>query len=242
MATFDHLILNGRPGSGKSELIDHVRGTPSDRRADRYHIGAVVEVDDFVWLWDKFVEDDCWEAIGEPRRFSRRVEGGYVQVEGDGLLDMLIEKLNRVVRRDYLADGGFYDEHTLLLEFARGTPDGGYRHAYELLADDLLCRAAILHIDVSYEESRRRNEARYQEALAHSILAHRLPEESIVRFSAEHDWAEMTGGASEGYLRVRDLRVPFVTMSNTPELKETDALDRRYGEAFARLMALAESR
>ncbi|MBW2459220.1 MAG: hypothetical protein JRI68_32280, partial [Deltaproteobacteria bacterium] len=101
--TFDHIILNGRPGGGKSELIDFLKGCPVPRRAERYHIGEIVELDDFVWLWDKFVEDDLWEQLGEERRFSRTVEHGYVQTEGDRLLDVLCLKFNRVIERDYLS-------------------------------------------------------------------------------------------------------------------------------------------
>ncbi len=236
--TFDHIILNGRPGGGKSELIDFLKGCAPPRRAERYHIGDIVEIDDFIWLWDKFVEDDLWEQLGEERRFSRTVEHGYVQTEGDRLLDMLCLKFNRVIERDYMSKPDFYDDHTLFIEFARGVPDGGYRRAYDLLSKKVLERAAILYIAVSHEESERRNEARYQAALAHSILAHKLPEESLERFSAHQDFEQLVGGASSGHLEIKGISVPFVAMPNEPELSDPEALDKRYSEALGKLHEL----
>ena len=240
--TFDHLILNGRPGGGKSELIEFLKSCDLELRAQRYHIGQLVELDDFVWLWDKFVEDDLFEQLQEPRRYSRKVEHGYVQTEGDRLLDMFCLKFNQVIERDYLTEPGFYDTHSLFIEFARGAADGGYRRAYELLSESILSRAAILYIDVSPEESRRRNEARYQEALAHSILAHRLPEESWQRFSAEQDFEQLAGGKSSGYLDIKGVSVPFVSMCNEPQLSERLAFDERYHEALETLFSLNRER
>ncbi len=238
MQTFDHLILNGRPAGGKSELIDFLKKAAPDQRARRYHVGELEEIDDFVWLWDKFVEDDIWEELGEPRMWSKRVPDGYVQKEGDRLLDMLMRKFSVVIERDYLSKLSFYDDHSLLVEFARGTGDGGYRHAYELFTKPVLERAAILYIQVSYEESQRKNEARYQEALAHSVLAHKVPDEGLARFSAEQDWEAFTDGRKSGYLDLLGLRVPFVTMPNEPELTDPVALDARYGDALEELWSL----
>lgn len=241
-STFDHIVLNGRPGGGKSELIDFLKTTESQQRAERFHVGDLAELDDFVWLWDKFVEDDLWEELGEARRYCRKVEHGYVQFEGDSLLDMLCLKFNALVRRDFLAKPGFYDRGTLFIEFARGKGDGGYRRAYELLSKEIWQRAAIFYINVSHAESKRRNDARYQAALAHSILAHKVPDEGLERFSAHQDFEELTEGKSSGYLEFGGVRVPFVSMLNEPELSDRDALDQRYGEAFETLHRLYQSR
>lgn len=242
MRTFDHLILNGRPAGGKSELIDFLKKTPPERRAERFHISEFVEKDDFVWLWEKFVEDDLWEQLGQPRLYSRTVPHGYVQAEGDKLLDMMCLKFGRIIERDYLAQPEWYDGNTLIVEFSRGTVDGGYRRAYELLAKAVWERAAIIYIQVTFEESARRNEARYQEKLAHSILAHKLPDEALQRFSAEQDFLALADGRDSGYLDLHGVKVPFVVIHNEPELTEYDALDARYGEALGVLWKLYASR
>ncbi|OIP40085.1 MAG: hypothetical protein AUK47_09105 [Deltaproteobacteria bacterium CG2_30_63_29] len=238
MSIFENIILNGRPAGGKSELIDFIKNTPLAERRERFHIGELVEIDDFVWLWDKFVEDDLWEKVGEPRLYSTAVPGGYVQHEGDKLLDMLICKFSAVVERDFMGKDGFYDDHTVFVEFARGVADGGFKRAYPLFSKEVLERSVILYIKVSYEESRRRNEARYQEALAHSILAHKLPEEALQRFSAGQDWDEVTGGRDQGTLDLHGVKVPFVTLNNEPELKDPVALNARYSKALQDLMKL----
>lgn len=237
--TFDHIILNGRPGGGKSELIDFIRNTPVEKRRELFHIGDMVEEDDFVWLWEKFVEDDLWEAMGEKRLYSKTHEFGYVQLEGNRLLDLVAAKFNVAIKEKYMKKPGFYDDHTVFIEFARGSADGGFRRVYENLDDEILKRSAILYIDVSYEESRRKNDARYEEALKGSILAHRLPEESLQRFSADNDWEELSGGKESGYIEIRGIKIPFVSMPNEPELKNGPELDARYSRALTTLKDLA---
>lgn len=242
--TFDHIIINGRPGGGKSELIDFIRNTPLEKRIELFHIGELAFEDDFVWLWEKFQEDDLWEELGSERLYSRRHPLGYVQFDDQNsphrLLDLVAKKFNLAIHSKYMKHPEFYKDHTLFIEFARGLVDGGYKRVYDILADDILQRSAILYIKVSYAESRRKNEARYQEALKGSILSHSLPEESLVRFSEADDWDELTGGAESGYINIRGIEVPFVSMNNEPELKSGPELDARYSRALTLLKGLAK--
>ncbi len=80
---------------------------------------------------------------------------------------------------------------TLLVEFARGGPEGaelpleaplGYRHALSLLSPAVLERAAVLYVLVTPEESRRRNAERTRPGRDGdaSILYHGVPE-SVMR-------------------------------------------------------------
>lgn len=242
--TFDHIIINGRPGGGKSELIDFIRNTPLEKRKELFHIGEMVFEDDFVWLWEKFQEDDMWEALGYERLYSRTHKLGYVQFDdqksGHPLLDLCCQKFNVAIKKKYLSNPDFYKDHTLFIEFARGMADGGYKHVYDLLDDEILKRSVILYIKVSFEESKRKNDARYKEWEKGSILSHSLPEESLLRFSSADDWEELTGGKETGFINIRGIEIPFVTMPNEPELTSGPELDARYSRALTLLKNLVK--
>lgn len=111
-------------------------------------------------------------------------------------LAQLEEPLRRLVadRIEGLADGLLrdkfdaypdrLDDKTIIVEFARGGPQGsklplpepyGYRHSLSLLSRDILQRASILYVWVTPEESRRKNEARTDPDDPGSVLHHGVP-------------------------------------------------------------------
>ena len=236
--TFDHVLLLGRPAAGKSEFIDFRKKTPDDERARNFHIGRFEELDDFVWLWEKFLEDDLWEKAGHQRLYSLRYGENYgLDPKAESLYDLMLVRFNKETEERYVAKPSFYDNGTLIVEFARGGKDG-YRRALKRLSKPLLERAAILYVQVTFDESWRRNVARYEEKMKHSILAHMVPRETMERFYLEDDWTNLTGNKPSGTLDVNGISVPFVTMNNEPELKERGPLAERYGPALARLMDL----
>ena len=226
---FPLILLLGRPASGKSEFIDFMEKTPLVERAARYHIGELRVIDDFPILWEKFLEDDIWERLGRGRLFSRRVGSNYA-VADPAMWGFLIEKLNRQGEEALSALGG---GDTLIIEFSRGGEDG-YRKALALLSPEILKRASILYIDVSFEESWRRNEARYDRERQDSILTHSVPREDMERTYGKDDWKRIAP-APHGRIEVKEIEVPYVTMPNEPELTDPDLLDRRYRPALARL-------
>lgn len=239
--TFDHLLVLGRPAGGKSEFIDFMIKIDDRARAERYHIGKFEGVDDFVWLWEKFEEDDLWEKIGKPRLYSKIYEDkNYGLVQGK-LLDFCIEKFNFEIPKKYLSKPEFYKDNTLLIEFSRGGANG-YNYALNHLSREVLANAAIIYIFVTFEESWRRNVARYEAKLKHSILAHKVPRETLEKFYLTDDWAEVTKGNTNGYLNLYDLKVPFVTMNNEQESVDPIVLDERYGKALNKLMELFQNR
>jgi hypothetical protein len=229
--TFDHLFVLGRPASGKSEFLDMLNKLSHEERAERMCIDDMTVLDDFVWLWEKFEEDDIWERIGKGRLHSKKAGHGYI-LDDKVLFDFLIEKLNRAILTDHMDGGG-----TVLIEFSRGG-EAPYKPALNRFDERILKRAAILYIEVSHAESQRRNEARYREKLKSSVLAHKAPEEDMKRFYQDDDWQAITGAKRDGKLSLNGVDVPFVTLHNEPELKEPAALADRYSPALKRLHEL----
>ena len=240
---FKHLLVLGRPACGKSEFIDFLKHASDDMRRARLHIGRFEEVDDFPWLWEKFQEDVIWEKAGYERLYTQEYMPGNpgMAPKGAKLFDWCMHKFNEVIRDQYTSKPGFYDASTLLIEFARGGANG-FRRALGMLEPHVLEGAAIFHIHVSREESWRRNVARYQEKLRHSILAHMVPRETYDYFYDTNDWAELTGGQPSGWLEFGGVRVPFVTMPNEPESTDPAVLEERYAAALDTLWQLRSGR
>lgn len=238
--TFDHLLLLGRPAAGKSEFIDFMKNTRDKERSEKFNIGRFEELDDFVWLWEKFLEDDLWEEAGHERMFSLRYGTNYgLDPKMEKLYDLMITRFNHEAAARYISKPDFYRDGTVIIEFARGGNDG-YRRAIPRLSKEIIERSAILYVKVTYEESWRRNVARYEENLKHSVLAHKVPLETHTHFYKLDDWDAYTEQKLHGFIGVNGIEVPFVTMNNEPELKERDSLAERYGPALDKLMELYE--
>ena len=235
-ATFEHLFVLGRPAGGKSEFIDFMKKLPAGERARGFGIGRFEEIDDFPWLWNACLDDDAREARGEPRLVSERTPEGY-NITKPKFRGSLVDQFNAAIAAKYLSNPTFYDEGTLLIEFARGVDDG-FRESLERFSPEILGRGAILYIKVSFEESFRRNNARYKPGLEESILFHKVPDRDMLGFFRDNDWAAITGEAPEGWLDLRGARVPFVTMDNEPESTDPAVLGERYGRALNRLRDL----
>jgi len=232
---FDNLIVIGRPACGKSEFFDFIKNQiGAQERQEKFFIAPFEELDDFVWLWDKCKEDDIWEDLGYERIISKRSGHAYL-ITNWNLYDFLIEKINCEALK--IANGKFYRERTLLIEFARGT-ENAYKNALNRLSKEILERAAIFYIKVSFEESMRRNDARYKEKLKHSILAHKVPDEEMYEYYNVDDWDKITDGKEGGHLTLRGVKVPFVTMMNEPESKDPAVLAKRYESALKQLWQL----
>ncbi len=229
--TFDVLLLLGRPASGKSEFIDFMEGLPVAERAETFRIAPFRVVDDFPILWERFEEDDVWERLGRPRLHSKRCNGNYA-VTDDGLWAFLIEKINQRVG-PILAQPGRLDQRTLIVEFSRGGPSG-YADALAQLSPAILERAAILYVSVSFEESWRRNVARYDEKRRSGILTHSVPREEMERTYGSDDWVAVAG-EPYGTIEVRGIRVPYATMHNEPESTDPLVLSGRYTDALGPL-------
>jgi thymidylate kinase len=227
---FDVLLLLGRPASGKSEFIDFMTACPSRRRASGYHIAPFDVVDDFPMLWELFEDDDLWEGLGRNRLYSKRCNGNYAVID-DGLWPFLIGKIDRAVKPALDRTG-----RTTIIEFSRGG-SSGYADALPSLSDQILTRAAILYVSVSFEESWRRNIARYDKSDKGGILTHSVPRDEMEKTYGTDDWFHLAP-SEVGTIDVRGIRVPYATMLNEPESKDPAVLGPRYRAALDPLFEL----
>ena len=234
---FDNLIVIGRPACGKSEFFDFIKNSIGDtERLEKLHIAPFEEIDDFVWLWEKCEEDDVWEKMGYQRLVSKVAHHAYV-ITNLHFWNFLIEIINFEVTNKIASNKEFYKDKTLLIEYSRGR-EGAYKNSLSRFSKEILKKSAIFYVEVSFEESVRRNEARYQEKLKHSILAHKVPDEELNNHYRIDDWDGLTNGKESGYLAIRDVKVPFVTMNNEPESTDPEVLGNRYASALATLWSL----
>ncbi len=124
--------------------------------------------------------DAARQAVGAPPVFA-----DMEPALRDGLAADLQKEARRLVHELFGARPDRIDDKTVVIEFARGGPEGatpplslphGYQWNLAQLPPELLDQAAILYIWVTPEESRRKNVERADPDDPGSILAHSAPE------------------------------------------------------------------
>ena len=228
---FETIVLIGRPAAGKSEVIDFLKKTGEAERARRFHIGAFTEIDDFPFVWETFEIDDILERLGQSRAFTDK----KYFFTGDHVWNLFIGRINLEFQKRLARDTEFTAKQTVLVEFSRGG-ENGFGEAFSHLADEILGRAGIVYINVSYEESCRKNRRRFDPAQADSVLFHGLPDEKMEFYYRTNDWERLSGGRKTGTMKIRDFAVPFAVFDNEPERTDDPAkLGPALEDVFARL-------
>ncbi len=223
------LILNARPAAGKSEIIHFLENLDPEARRERFHLGVLHVIDDFPMIWSWFEEDDLLQKVFHLPRLHSDPDGYFHHQEYWHLLVRRMGLEYAKWLRDS-ASGG-----TCILEFSRGKEHGGYEQAYQHLSDEILGKAASLYIDVSYEESQRKNRKRYNPDRPDSILEHGLSDRKLQTLYRDDDWASFTRG-DEAYLHLRNFQLPYVVFENE------DDVTTRGGVAFeARLQGALDT-
>jgi len=228
MDSFEILLLIARPAAGKSEVIDYLKKTALTERKKRFHIGNFVELDDFPMLWTWFEEDALLEKMGHPRLHT--TPDGYFKETY--LWDLLIERIcleYEKLMRDFQGD-------TVIVEFSRGTEHGGYQRAFAHLSEAILGRLAILHIDVSWEESLRKNRKRFNPERPDSILEHGLPDHKLEKMYHFSDWHTLSQGGPNK-IKIQGIDVPYVNFDNADDVTTTQGpeLGQRLEAALSNL-------
>ena len=213
-STFDVILLIGRPASGKSEIIHFLKHLPDNVRRERFHIAQLEVHDDFPMLWVWFEEDDILsDKFGLPRLHTD--DKGYFKYKE--LWHLLIERLSLEYGKLLRDDPSYHEHSTCMIEFSRGSEHGGYPEAFQHLSEEVLTRAAILYVRVSYEESLRKNRRRFNPDKPDSILEHGLSDTKMERLYRDDDFASVAPGDS-GLIEIHGLYVPFAVFQNEDDV------------------------
>jgi hypothetical protein len=210
-STFPILIITGRPAAGKSEVIDFLKKADPVERRTRFHIADFEELDDFVYVWETFEIDDILSHNGKPRIWTDE----RYWFKDPFIWDLYIERINLEYRKKIARDPEYHARMTTLIEFARGG-EHGIGEALHVLHDDILRRARLLYIKVSYEESVRKNRRRARKGEEHSILYHSLPDEKMDFYYKSNDW-ETLAARNPDVIEVRGFKIPYAVFENEPE-------------------------
>jgi hypothetical protein len=210
---FPILLLLARPGAGKSEIIRYLKSLSDKERLTRFHLGPFEELDDFPMLWTWFEEDDILVRMGQERLHTDK--DGYFR--WSYLWNLLIERISLDYQKKLRDDPGFHDRKSLIVEFSRGSEHGGYASAFQHILPFMAEQMAILYVNVSWEESLRKNRKRFNPAKPDSILEHSLPDQKLERLYREVDWGQITLGNST-HVMVQGVQVPFVVMENEDDV------------------------
>ena len=211
--TFDKLLLIARPAAGKSEVINYLKRTPISQRIERFHIGQIAEIDDFPMLYTWFEEDALLEQMGYPRLHTDS-EGYFL---GNHLWNLLIERIGLEYQKKLRDVEGLTETYTTLVEFSRGKEHGGYASAFAHLPAPMLEKMAVLYLQVSWEESLRKNRKRFNPDRPDSILEHSLPDAKLARLYKESDWEEVSA-ADPHTLQIQGRRVPYAVFENEDDV------------------------
>ena len=237
--TFDIILLIARPAAGKSEIIDYLKKVPMDERVERFNIGRFDEIDDFPMLWTWFEEDKLLEKMGHPRLYTD-TQGLFLH---QYLWDLLIERIGLEYQKKLRDIENYNQLFTTIVEFSRGAEHGGYKSAFSHLSPQMLEKMAVLYIDVTWEESLRKNHKRFNPEKPDSILEHGLEDWKMERLYKEVDWSEVSKGHPE-YLNIQGVRVPYVVFDNADDVttQRGAALGERLEQTLKKLWMLYNNR
>ena len=233
--TFDILLLIARPAAGKSEVINYLKHAPIEERKTRFHIGEFEEIDDFPMLWTWFEEDRILTEMGYPRLHT----DDHEYFIGDHLWNLLIRRICLEYSKKLRDQPDYHESKTTIIEFARGSEHGGFRSAFDHLSEEVLSKLAILYIDVTWEESLRKNVKRKNPDKLDSILEHSLENEKMEKLYKKSDWEEVSSSDPE-FIPIQGHQVPYVVFENHDDVTTQggETLGSRLEEKLQKLWEL----
>ena len=159
------------------------------------------------------------------------------------LWDLLIRRLGLEYHKRLRDNPGYHQQTTTIIEFSRGSQHGGYRGAFLHFPEDLLKKAVVIYVRVSFEESLRKNRRRFNPDRPDSILEHSLPDAKLERLYHHDDWDELSS-SNPDFLEIEDSRVPYAVFENEDDVTtgQPQALADRLQGVFERLQILQARR
>ncbi len=239
---FRSILLIARPAAGKSEIIAFLKSVPLEERIKRFHIGQLDEIDDFPMLWTWFEEDALLKKMGYPPIYTD--QDGYFL--NQYFWDLLIERIGLEYSKKLRDIADYNERYTTLLEFSRGSEHGGYRSAFAHLCQEIIKGMAVLYVDVSWEESLRKNRKRFNPEKPDSILEHGLSDDKLERLYKESDW-QAVSQTDKHYLSIQGYQVPYVVFNNHDDLTSQpgtalgDRLEGKIHELWEHQQALVKT-
>ena len=210
---FRTLLLIARPAAGKSEIINYLKHVDDNQRKQVYHLGRLDVIDDFQMLWTWFEEDQILENMGFSRLHTDK-DGYFI---GNYLWNLLIEKISLEYEKRTRDVKDYHNSYTTIIEFSRGKEHGGYKNALNHLNHSILSNLAIMYIDVSWDESIRKNKKRFNPEKPDSVLEHSLSKEKMERLYKESDWFELTK-EDPNFINIKNVSIPYVIFSNEDDV------------------------
>ncbi|MBT3273134.1 MAG: hypothetical protein HN368_08280 [Spirochaetales bacterium] len=207
------LILNARPAAGKSEIIDYLHSVSDQVRKDRFHLGKIDEIDDFPMLWTWFEEDAILTEMGQPRLHTDK-DGFFLFTD---LWNLLIRRICQEYGKKLRDRPDLHTDTTVIIEFSRGAEHGGYEDAFSHMTGEILKKAAALYVDVTYEESKRKNTRRFNPEKPDSVLEHGLPADKMEILYKDIDWKDFSSKSPE-FLQIDNNAVPYAVLDNSDDI------------------------
>ncbi len=235
---FDVLILIARPAAGKSEIIKYLAEKSPDTLKNEYHLGSLNILDDFPILWRWFEEDDLLTKMGLPRLYTDS-EGYFLNKDFWNLLiQLLILDYEKLIRKN----NDFHKNNSVIFEFSRGSEHGGFQEALQQFPKPILESAAIMYVDVSWEESLHKNKRRFNPENADSILEHSVPDEKLRRLYFESDWNVLIKNTPD-VIEIHGVQVPYIIFDNMDDVTTTggEMLAERIQTCFSRLWEIKQN-